>query len=219
MLSPCFAPRPSNTGAGRRRWSSGCCRRSTRGGRWRRAARRQRESRGTDFVDGLVAARRVGLEGIIQWGQAPDVAVGAVAQDDVGVVAVLAEDAHGRLDPGKAILGTGIADTKAGDVVVDQGAPGLAGLPAVDVEVGVEEVEGAVVVAPDLVVVGVHVDVVLPGPVLGHEGIALEHHRGMDGAGDVLDFLDQAGVKEILGRVADVELGGVEVGDGTASRA
>jgi len=41
----------------------------------------------------------------------------------------------------------------------------------------------------------------------------------MDGAGDVLDFLDQAGVEEILGRVADVELGGVEVSDGTASRA
>ena len=74
----------------------------------------------------------------------------------------------------------------------------------------------AVVVAPDLVVVGVHVDVVFPGPVLGDQGIAFDHHRGVDGAGDVLDFLDHAGVEEVLGRVADVQFGGVEVGDGSA---
>ena len=141
--------------------------------------------------------------------------MGSVAHDDVGVVPVLVHDPHGRLLPSDAVGRAGVADSKTGNVVVDQGAAGAARLLVVDVKVGVQEVKDAIVVTPDLVVVGVQVDVMLPGLVFRQDRISLEHHRAVHGPGDVLDLLDQAGVEEVLRRVADVQFGRVEGSHGT----
>ena len=163
-------------------------------------------------VESLVAPAGILLERVVEDREAPDAAVGLAAQDDVGVVALLVDEAERRFDPLEAVVRVGVANAKATVGPVDK-RPAVARQPlAIHVEVGIGAVEPIRLrVSPQAPVDTGEVRHVFPGTVALDEGASVDAYRSMQAARDVLHLFDQAVVEEVLGRVADDQLGGVEL--------
>ena len=163
-------------------------------------------------VESLVAPAGIVFERVIENGKAPHAPIGLAAQDDVGVVAAFMHQAERWLDPLESVVGVGVADAQTTVGPVDEGAA-LARQPlAVHVEIGIGAVEALRLgVSPQAPVHAAEIRHVLPGTVALDEGASVDADRPMEAARDVLHLLDQAIVEEVLGRVADDQLRGVEL--------